>query len=48
MLFLVGELLCRNRVVIIEHNSKHLSSVTNEVYQIIHAINIQKSDFLMA
>ena len=30
----------------IEHNSNHLSSVTNEVKQIIHATNIQKQIFL--
>ena len=32
--------------LIIEHNSKHLSSVPNETKQIIHEINIQKNTLL--
>ena len=47
-------LLWRNRLVkiylekgfvILQHNSKHLSSVPNEEKQRIHAIDIHKSDF---
>ena len=34
--------------VILEHNSKNLSSVSSEAKQRIHAINKQKTDFVMA
>ena len=35
-------------LVIIEHNSKQLSSVSNNVKLRIHAINKQKKDYVMA
>ena len=34
--------------IIIKQKSKHLSIVPNEVKQIIHAINKQKTDYVMA
>ena len=52
-----GILVCRSRLVdyysakglvILEHNSKQLISVTNDVKVIINAINKQKTDFVMA
>ena len=46
--FLVGKLLFSKRfLIILEHNSKHLSGVSNEEKQIIHGINILKTDFVM-
>ena len=34
-------------LIILEHNSKNLSSVHNEAKQRIHAFNINKTDFVM-
>ena len=50
-------LLCRSRLVnyylakgfvILEHNSKQLSSVPNDLKLRIHAINKPKTDYVMA
>ena len=48
MPFSFGELLFSKRFFILEHNSKHLSSVPNDLKLITHAINKQETDYVMA
>ena len=48
MPFLVGELLFSKEFIIPEHNSNHFNSVSNGVKQGIHAIEKQKTYYVMA